>query len=196
MYELFNKNAVAIGTGDFGWSSKDYLIGEGSTLFYPCGLWALYKDASEWKATFGENCFFVPMPRDPEADAYYIPLNMNAYMFVKGGKNPEGVAKYLECKRLATLDTELAEIGNEAFVDDYSWTTEMIAMKNTMDAIALENPVLDFKYAVNTDLTDMLDSGEYGVRAASRGTPWSKSLATIKDAVAAIVDEANSGLDG
>lgn len=192
MYDLYNKNAVAIGVGDFGWTSKDYLIGEGGTLFYPCGLWALYTDAGQWKKTFGENCMFVPMPRDPEADAYYVPSKLNAYLFVNGGHNPDGVAKFLNCKRLSLMNDSIKKIANQAFVDDYAWTEEMIEMKNAMDDLALANPMVDYKSAVTTDLFDMLDSSEYGVRAASRGTPWNETLSTIKDAVAAMVDEANN----
>lgn len=196
MYDLYNKNAIAIGVGDFGWSSKDYLIGEGGTLFYPCGLWCLYGEAdgvqSKWKSTFGENCMFVPMPRDPDADEYYIPANMDSYVFVKNGQNPEGVARYLDCKRLTLINEDIRKIGDETFVADYAWNDEMIAMKNKMDEIALENPVIDFKAGVTTDLFDMMDSSENGVRAASRGTPWNESLAAIKDAVEAMVEEANS----
>ncbi len=192
MYQLYCDNAVAIGVGDYGWTSHDTYIGEGKTLFYPCGLWALYKEADQWQTTFGENCFFVPMPKDPESDEYYIPASIEAYVMVKGGHNPEGVAKYLDCKRMAIINEDAAAIANETFIDDYGWTDEMIAMKEEMDAIALANPVIDFKDAVSSDLTSILDSSENGVRAASRGTPWSESLAAIQSAVDTMVSEANN----
>ncbi len=196
MYDLYNKDAIAIGVGDFGWSSKDYLIGEGGTLFYPCGLWALYSEADgttfSWKTTFGENCMFVPMPRDPDAEEYYIPANMNAYVFVKDGQNPEGVARYLDCKRLTLINEDIRKISDASFISDYSWSDEMIEMKNKMDEMALENPVVDFKSGVSTDLFTILDSSEFGIRAASRGTPWSESLATIQDAVDTMVEDANN----
>lgn len=192
MYDLYNNNSVAIGVGDFGWSDHPEYIGEGKTLFYPCGLWALYSEEDQWKSKFGEDCFFVPMPKDPDSDEYYIPANMDSYVFIKGGHNPEGVAKYLDCKRASLLNEEAVAIGHQAFIDDYAWTEEMIEMKETMDEMALENPVIDFKTGVSTDLSDMLDSSEYGVRAASRGTPWNESLATIKDAVQTMLDEANN----
>lgn len=197
MYDLYNKNAIAIGVGDFGWSSKDYLIGEGGTLFYPCGLWCLYGEAdgvqSKWKSTFGENCMFVPMPRDPDADEYYIPTNMDSYVFIKGGQNPEGVARYLDCKRLTLINEDIRKIGDETFIADYAWSDEMIAMKNKMDEMALENPVIDFKTGVTADLFSIMDSSENGVRAASRGTPWNESLAAIKEPVETMIEEANNG---
>ncbi len=192
MYDLYNTNSIAIGVGDYGWSEHPEYIGEGKTLFYPCGLWAIYSEAAQWQGKFGENCFFVPMPKDPDADEYYIPANMDSYVFVKGGHNPEGVAKYLDCKRASLLNEEAKAIGNQAFIDDYAWTQEMIDMKNTMDEMALENPVIDFMNGVSSDLTSIMDNSESGVRAASRGKPWNESLATIKDAVQTMVDEANN----
>lgn len=41
MYGLWQSDYIALGVGDYGWTSRDYYIGEGKLLFYPCGLWAL-----------------------------------------------------------------------------------------------------------------------------------------------------------
>ncbi len=201
LYDMYNKDLIAIGVGDFGWTAKPEYIGEGKELFYPIGLWGLYGVANEtnlkgvqtgWQVTYGQNCMFVPMPRDPEADAYYIPANMESYCFVKDGQNPEGVAKYLDCKRLAMLNDDIRAIADQQFIDDYSWTQEMIDMKNTMDEMAMENPVIDFKNGITTDLFDMLDSSEYGVRAPGKGTPWNECLGQIKEPVQTMIDDANN----
>ncbi len=199
MYDLNTSNAVAIGVGDFGWTDHPEYIGEGKLLFYPVGLWKLWDGNTDeatglpaWKATFGENCFFVPMPKDPSADEYYIPANMDSYVFVSGGHNPEGVAKYLECKRVSLMNEDAIRIGNEQFVSDYKWNDEMIEMKVKMDEMALDNPVFDFMNGVSTDLATIMDSSENGVRAAGKGHPWNESLAAIKDAVDTMIEEANS----
>ena len=55
MFELGTTNCVAIGVGDYGWTAMPNYIGEGKTLYYPCGAWALYNDT--WKKDFGENAF-------------------------------------------------------------------------------------------------------------------------------------------
>ena len=65
-------------------------------------------------------------------------------------------------------------------------------MKNTMDEMALAHGVIDFKAGVSTDLADMLDSSEYAVRAAGKGTPWNESLAQIKEPVQTMIDDANN----
>ena len=202
MYDLYNSNCIAIGVGDFGWSDHPEYIGEGKELFYPVGLWKLYSEAHKinertgvdagWKGIFGENCMFVPMPKDPESDEYYTPASMNAYCFVKDGQNPEGVGKFLDCKRLTILNDDIRKIADQKFIDDYEWTQEMIDMKNEMNELAMANPVIDFKNGVTTDLANMLDSSENGVRASGKGTPWNESLSAIQNPVQTMLDEANN----
>lgn len=201
MYDLNTKGLVAIGVGDFGWTDKPEYIGEGKELFYPVGLWKMYtaknqvdektKKDTGWAGLFGENCMFVPMPRDPDAGEYYVPASMNSYLFVKGGHNPEGVACFLNCKRLMMLNEDIAALGDQQFRSDYSWSEEMIEMKNSMNTLAMEHPFIDFKDGVSTDLHDLLDSGETGVRAAGKGVPWNETFAAIREPVQAMIDEAN-----
>ena len=122
LYELYQQNFIAIGVGDYGWDARPNYIGEGKLLFYPVGLYELYAKPEIWKAKYGEDVFFVPMPKDPEADEYYTPTGVEAYSFVKGGQNPEGVAKYLDCKRFCIIDEESCAIADSIFIDDYGWT--------------------------------------------------------------------------
>ncbi len=191
MYELFTKDCVAIGVGDYGWEAKPTNIKEGKTLFYPCGLWALYSTPDQWQAEFGEDVFFVPMPKDPGADAHYIPCGLDAYVMVKGGQNPEGVAKFADCKRVTILNERAAELGLEQMYTDYGWTEEMVEMKAKMDKMALEHPIFDFYTGVTKDVTSILDSNENGIRSASKGTPWSESVAAIYTQIDAMLKEVN-----
>ena len=119
-YELGTSNCVAIGVGDFGWTTHKEYIGEGKELFYPCGVWALLNDS--WKKDFGENAMFVPMPKDPEAKDYYIPCGLDGYVMVKGGHTPEGVAKFAACKRMMITNQRADEIATELLYTDYGWT--------------------------------------------------------------------------
>lgn len=201
MYGLNTKNLIAIGVGDFGWTACPQYIGEGKELFYPIGLWGLYGVANEidlkgkptgWQVTYGENCMFVPMPKDPEADNYYIPAGMESYCFVKGGANPEGVAKYLDCKRLTLINEDIRKISDQQFIDDYKWTDEMIEMKRTMDEMAMAHPVIDFKKGISTDLATLIDDSGTGIRASGKGILWNETLSALKDPVQTMLDEANN----
>lgn len=121
----------------------------------------------------------------------YIPTSVNAYLFVKGGDNPDGVAKFLDCFHFNKVSEGTQEISDQQFIDDYEWTDEMIEMKNTMNEMALENPMFDFYNGISTNMTKILDSSDHGVRASSRGTPWSESVNSIYDQVQSYIDEVN-----
>ena len=191
MYGLWQSDYIALGVGDYGWTSRDYYIGEGKLLFYPCGLWALGTEKSQWSKTFGEDVFFVPVPKYDKADEYYIPTSVNAYCFVKGGHNPEGVGKFLDCFRFSKISDGAQEISDEQFVKDYEWTDEMIEMKNKMNEMALANPVFDYYNGISSDVTDILDSSVNGIRATSRGIPWNESVNAIYDQTQNFIDEVN-----
>lgn len=189
LYELNTTGCIAIGVGDYGWTDKPAYIGEGKTLFYPCGLYQFYTTPDTWKTAFGEDAFFVPMPRDPDADEYYVPVGMDSYVFVKGGQNPEGVAKYLDCKRYVLLNEDVRAIADQQMIDDYGWTEEMVEMKNSMQELADANPFIDFSAGVSTDCGSLLDSN---LRNSARGTPWNETYDSIYATVDTYIEEINA----
>ncbi len=192
IYELYQKNCIAIGVGDYGWEDKPHYIGEGKLLFYPVGLYEFYKEPKLWQERFGtDDVFFVPMPKDPKADQYYIPTGIESYAFISGGANPEGVAKYLNCKRFCAINDEARAIADSIFVDDYGWTQEMVDMREEMNRLARENPVIDVSKGVNKDCADLVDNK---LRLTARGTPWNETFNSINAAVNKIIDEVNASL--
>ena len=192
MWELGTANYVCV--DEHGWKEMPTNIGEGKELYYPCGVWALYKEKPQWSAEFGENAMFVPMPKDPNADKYYIPCGLDGYMMVKCGQNPEGVAKFAACKRMAITNESAAEIGTQGLYDDYGWTEEMVEMLHKCHEMAKENPRYDFFNAISKDVSDLLDSNELGgIRSASKGSyQWSESVSAVAPAIDAYLDEYNN----
>ena len=189
-YELGTSNCVAIGVGDYGWTEHPEYIGEGKLLFYPCGAWAMYNDS--WKEKFGENAMFVPMPKDPNASEYYIPCGLDGYVMLKGAQNPEGVAKFAACKRMAITNERANEIGTEQLYKDYGWTEEMVEMLHKCHEMAQANPHYDYSNAISTDISDILDTSENSIRVAAKGqTQWSESLGVIYSAIDAYIEDAN-----
>lgn len=193
MYELGTTNCVAIGVGDYGWEAKDYYIGEGKTLFYPCGAWAVYTEKSQWVEKFGENMMFVPMPKDPESSEYYIPCGLDGYLMVKGGQNPEGVAKFAACKRMTITNERAAEIATEQMVKDYGWSQEQIDMLHKCHELAKANPHYDFFNAVSSDISNILDSNEAGgIRATSKGQyQWNECVSAASSVIDSYLEEYN-----
>jgi len=190
MFDLYNNNCVAIGVGDYGWTDKPAYIGEGKLLFYPVGLYTFYTEKAQWSKTYGEDAFFVPMPKDPDADEYYVPTGLEAYMFVSGGANPEGVAKYLDCKRFILVDKDTRKIADDQMKEDYGWTDEMVEMKNSMQELAEDNPVIDLSKGVSADCGELLDSS---LRNTTRGVPWSETYDSIASTVQKYIDDVNNG---
>lgn len=189
MYDL-NKSGYILDKSKFEWTEHPEFIASGKELFYPCGMWKLYSEKSQWSAVFGDDVFFVPMPKDPEADKYYTPSGINGYLMVKDGQNPEGVARFTECKRFSVINQQTADIASGQFQTDYGWTDEMMNMKKEAERLANENPVFDFYAGISSDVTLILDSAEYGIRAAASGTPWAETVDSIYDTVNQLIDDA------
>ena len=190
MFELGKMGAVAV--DDHDWKEMPNHIGEGKELYYPCGLWALYYSKDQWTANFGQNAMFVPMPKDPESSEYYIPCGLDGYVMIKNGQNPEGVAKFAACKRVAITNERANQIGTQQLIDDYGWTQEMVDMRKKLDEMANANPYYDVYNAVSQDVSDIIDDRATGVRAACMGeTPWNESLSAIYSAIDAFINEYN-----
>ncbi|MBR4627705.1 MAG: extracellular solute-binding protein [Ruminococcus sp.] len=191
IYDLYQKGYIAIGVGDYGWESRPQYIGEGKLLFYPAGLYELYMTRDKWTQKFGEDAAFVPMPKDPKADAHYIPVGMEAYAFVKGGQNPEGVAKYLDCKRFCMINSEAKSIADSIFVDDYGWSQEMVDMREEMNRLGNEHPTFDLSKGVSADCGELLNNA---LRNTARGKPWNETFAEIEGPVKNYIDEVNDSV--
>lgn len=189
MYDLYTTGCIAIGVGDYGWTAHPEFVGEGKVLFYPVGLYTFYTEEEQWKTTFGEDAFFVPMPKDPESKEHYIPVGMESYTFVKNGANPVGVAKFLDCKRFAILDENTKAVADQQFRDDYGWTDEMVEMQREMQNLADENPFFDLSSGVSTDCANLLDNN---LRNTARGTPWNETYDAISATLQTYLDEVNA----
>lgn len=190
--EMYNAG-VNFPRAEFNWKEHPEKIGEGTTLFYPVGSWQLYEpDIS----AFGErgDIMFVPMPRDENADAWYLSAagGLDAYAMCKGAPNPEAVAAFITCKLIANSDESVEEINDNKRREDYGWTDEMIEMFNYTSDLTNEHPVVDFYAAVNADVYELLHNP---IKDASyNGTDWYQTREERNGAVQALVDELNEKL--
>lgn len=179
-----------------GWTVHNEFIGEGKELFYISGLYEIQSAPEIWSKTFGEvgNAMFVPLPKDPQADKYYLPAGLEAYMLCKGAQNPEGVMRFMECTLAANSDERTKTMNIDNMKNNYGWTDEMIEMNDKINQLTIENPVYDLHAGCPTDLYDILDSGDYGIRAAFYGVEWSTVRDELNNVVNVYIDEFNSQL--
>lgn len=196
MYEL-SQNGLVLDKSLFDWSEHPEFIGEGKELFYIGGMYVLEGAPEIWNTNFGssEDVMFVPVPKMDDADEYYLPAGLEAFMLCKGAQNPEGVARFMECILAANSDTSALEIADRKRKDDYGWTDEMIEMRHRVYEMTAENPMYSIHTGCPTDMYDILDSGEYGIRAAFYGHDWPSVRDALSDAVGMLTDEFNESLD-
>lgn len=105
-----------------------------------------------------EDVMFVPMPKCPEADEYYLPARVSGFSLIKGAKNPKGVAAYLNCA-MATRDSEAAvEIGKRQAFEEHNWTQEQWDMYRLVNQMTAEHPVIEMYNAVNSNVADLINN--------------------------------------
>ncbi len=198
MYKL-QKNNVVFPRSENEWKTRgNGANGEGLgshlTLFIPIGLYALEADPDTTK-TFGnvENgeVMFVPMPKDPDSDKYYISAKVDGYNFCHAGPNPEGVAAYMNCIKIAT-DNGGDKIYEQQLKDTYKWTEEMIEMRKTMYDLVVENPVYDLQDGVSQDLSAIMQNvSQATMITGGDATSWTKCRSSNQKAIQWLLNDAN-----
>lgn len=187
------RSDLPVPKSEYGWTVHPEKIANGKTLFYPQGAYVLFEPDN--KAAFGdpEDVMFVPMPRCPDADAYYLPSIINGYSIPMGAKNPEGVAAYLDCEMICRDSDKVKEIERNQIFEDYGWTEEMYEMLLKTRELTDEHPVFEYFKAVNDDVYDcVLNPSKESYNA---GTPWSQTSEEIRYELQTLLDTANEKLE-
>lgn len=191
MYDL-KKDDLPLPKAEFNWTEQPQRMSEGKTLFYPIGTWALWEaDLS----AYGEldEIMFVPMPKDPEADKYYLPASMDAYVLCKGAQNPEGAAAYMKCKLISAKNENALAIEEKQYREDYGWTDEMIDMWYTVRGLTDANPVINIHAGLQTDYANAIDDGLK--QTSFSGTEWAQTRDSISGLAENAVNETNKKIE-
>lgn len=187
MFDL-KKDDLPLPKSEFEWKEQPQRIGEGKTLFYPIGTWALWEaDLS----AYGEldDIMFVPMPKDPKADKYYLPASMDAYVLCKGAPNPEGAAAFMKCKLISAKDENALAIEEKQYRTDYGWTDEMVEMWYKVRELTDANPVINIHMGLEETVANQVDDGLK--QASFNGTDWSVTRESISALTDLSIEETN-----
>ncbi len=91
-----------------GWSINPKAWADGDILFHADGsLWVWEERLGKYAKKNGwadDEVKIVPFPKDPQADKYYVTLNEESYMWVKGSTNENGVKAWIDCIQSAIDD--------------------------------------------------------------------------------------------
>lgn len=132
----------------------EYYPNDNSTLFYAMGDWALgMTNAKNAK----KDIMVVPFPKNPDSDEHYIDCDYNARMLVKWSQNPEAVAAYIKCEKIAAQEEAYKQLEKKSLSvqekDAYGkWkpfvTEEQYdAVQSYLEA-AKKVPLFDFSYGM------------------------------------------------
>ena len=190
------KNGLVLDKSLFGWNTHIEFMGEGRELFYISGLYEIQQSPDIWTATFGEadDVMFVPIPRDSQADEYYLHAGIDAYMLCKGAQNPEGVARFMECIIASYSDENTKAINTEKMKNDYGWSDEMIEMEATIAEMTAEHPVYDLMNGIPSEVSSIVTSGDNGINAPLNGKEWYPVRDAIVDVVSGELDNFNNAI--
>ncbi len=187
------QNDLPFPKSEFAWEVHPSRIANGKTLFYPVGTYALYP-YNNIIQDFGEmeDIMFVPLPKCPYTDEYYLPSIVDGFALCKGAKNPEGVGAYLNCA-MASRDSEIAkEIGMKQAFEEYGWTQEQYDMLETVRDLTNANPVIEMYNAVNDSVAGYINNPMK--ESYNSGASWTQTREQIRSAVQAELDDANAKL--
>lgn len=192
MLNMKNNN-LPFPKGEHGWKVIPKNISDGKTLFYPVGTYALYP-YNNIIQDFGsmEDVMFVPLPKCPDADNYYLPARVSGFALCKGAKNPKGVAAYLNCA-MASRDSEVAkEIGKRQAFEEYGWTQEQWDMFEKVNKLTAEHPVVEMYNAVTPTIADLINNPmKEGYNA---GVSWVSTRESIRSKIETELKDANGKL--
>lgn len=184
-YDLYNKQLI-IDRSLFDWKEQAQFMGNGQELFYLVGSWAVNTDPNTWSTKISpENLGLAPVPSPKGSDPYQA-ATLDGWVICKGAANPQGVALFGECSRLAASNDEAQEIADQKLRDDAHWSDELIARNKEINELAQKYPVVDLATGVSTDVASLTTDGGDGVglRAAFHGVEW----ATNRDEISAVVE--------
>jgi|GEM_PF-2953498 len=113
-----------------------------------------------------ESVMLAPVPKDPKADKHYTISEAEAYYFVRGAKNPEGAAAFLNALRISSFDPAKQKAEFDRLVANGEWNSAL------EDALQESHKIKDSVYNnwATFDLGDQL--GNFFTRTQTE--PWSK----------------------
>lgn len=113
--ELKKQNLIGDGFIDPGQAFID-----GKLLFLGMGLTWGYESAQEsfFKSNIDGEIAAVPFPRDPQADAYYLPSDTFGFLVPSGASNIQGGVDWILCGRIYETDPEIVAADRAEKMDE------------------------------------------------------------------------------
>lgn len=125
----------------------------GYSAFHAVGDWCIANYCQLQDSDPEMDIFFVPFPKDPDADRYYQTLDTFAYLVPNGAPNPQASCIFINCVRLSKTDPTLMESTKASILKQKKYTDEQYEMWNYFQTVSNFDPddlILDYAYNVDT----------------------------------------------
>ncbi|MBP3921836.1 MAG: extracellular solute-binding protein [Ruminiclostridium sp.] len=158
MQDLYKEGLAGFAEGYMDVSEDP--ITEGMNAFQGMGGWIITNYAKKMvlaEKKGGEmDIFFVPFPRDPNADDYYYSMSTFGYLIPAGSKHVEQASVFINCCRLSVTDEALAETTKESIMKNKKYTDEMYEFMQQFKDVEKFNGIVDQPYGLDENTATIL----------------------------------------
>lgn len=124
-------------------------IKEGTAAFQGMGEWIISGFARLMQKDDTLDYFFVPFPRDPEADEYYYSMSTFGYLVPAGSKYAKQASVFINCCRLSNTDEDLKATTKDSIMRSKKYTDEMYEFLMSFKDINNFHAVVDTPYGLD-----------------------------------------------
>ncbi len=131
-------------------------IKEGTAAFQGMGEWIISGFARLMLKDDTLDYFFVPFPRDPEADQYYYSMSTFGYLVPAGSKYAKQASVFINCCRLSNTDEDLKATTKDSIMRSKKYTDEMYEFLMSFKDINKFHAVVDTPYGLDETTSQII----------------------------------------
>ena len=151
---------------------------EGTAAFQCMGDWIISGYARAMLKDDSLDYFFVPFPRDVEADEYYYPLTTFGYLVPAGSKYAKQASVFINCCRLSNTDEDLKATTKESIMRSKKYTDEMYDFIYSFKEPTNFHCVVDNPYGLDETtgqiVKDILGNTLFDIQSDYSGQSWTQ----------------------
>lgn len=124
-------------------------IVSGTAAFQVMGEWIITNYAKKMTKDDSLDIFFVPFPRDSQADEYYYSMTTFGYLVPAGSKFAKQASVFINCCRLSNTDEDLKATTKTSIMKNKKYTEEQYDFMYSFKEINNFHAVVDEPYGLD-----------------------------------------------
>ncbi len=141
--------------GDYIDISEDPIT-SGLSAFQAMQEWIITNYSKKMVKDTSLDIFFIPFPRDPEADKYYMGMSTFGYLVPSGSQHVEQAAVFINCCRLSKTDESLKVTTKESTMKNKKYTEEQYEFLMSFQEVENFDPIVDEPYGLDDATTTII----------------------------------------